>query len=154
MEFAKQKYDKLVKEHTWMHKDETEQKLLALTAQLHQMEAKATKQEQKGKTTKDKNKKGRQKGKRNKKEEDKWAWKDVKPKTNQAHTKEFQGKTYHWCHYHKKWMLHKPADCRLNPEAEANASPKRKKETNPTDASPAAAIALEAILQQAPFYDE
>lgn len=154
MEFAKQKYDELVEEHTWMHKDETEQKLLALTAQLHQMEAKATKQEQKGKSIRDKNKKGKQKGKRNKKEEDKWAWKDVKPKSNQAQTKEFQGKTYHWCQFHKKWTLHKPADCRLNPEAEANANPKRHQETNPTDASPAAAIGLEAILHQAPFYDE
>lgn len=62
-------------------------------------------------------------------------------------TKEFEGKTYHWCCHHQKWTLHKPQDCHLNPGA-------KNKQDKPTNTSPAAAVSLEAILHQDPFHSE
>ena len=45
-------------------------------------------------------------------DKDKWAWKSVAPKSNQALTKQVNNKTYHWCPNHVKWCIHKPADCK------------------------------------------
>jgi hypothetical protein len=55
------------------------------------------------------------------------AWKKVAPKTNEALMKVVNNKTFHWCPKHKMWTVHKPAECTLQDETEAAATP-----TNPT----------------------
>lgn len=42
----------------------------------------------------------------------KWAWKKIPPKDGEKDTKEYGGKTYHWCLNHKAWTVHKTSECR------------------------------------------
>lgn len=113
MEKAKAKYDELMEADAWMKGDDVERKLVTLTAQLQQMETKAKyPTPKKGKPTP---KKGNsKKGKKKQQDTDKWAWKNVKPRSNQAHTKVVEGKTYHWCKHHERWTIHTESECRLN----------------------------------------
>ena len=125
MDKAKTKYEELKQEGIWLKRSHTEEDLVALTAQLDQVKlqnkqlASKLKKGQ-GYTPKNNNnnKKGgkpkanpKNKGKAN--NDNKWAWKEVKPKPGQTKI-EFEGKTYYWCTHHKKWTLHKSAECRLN----------------------------------------
>jgi hypothetical protein len=41
------------------------------------------------------------------------AWKNVPPKSGDPTTKEMNGKTYHFCMWHKAWCIHTPAKCDL-----------------------------------------
>ena len=45
-------------------------------------------------------------------DKDKWAWKTIAPKANQALSKQVNNKTYHWCPNHVKWCIHTPAECK------------------------------------------
>jgi hypothetical protein len=71
---------------------------------------------------------------------DKWAWKDKAPTAGQAHTKQFNGKTYHYCPNHEKWCIHTPAECKGITKANSSGStaPSRTISTTPTDDSDAA----------------
>ena len=111
MSKAKSKYDELVESNTYMQEDETVKKLVALTAQLQQMEIKA-KNWKKNKDDKKNNNKGKSKDK--KKKDDLWKWKKVAPKSGESKTKQVKGKTYNWCAHHTAWTLHKESECRLN----------------------------------------
>ena len=101
MEVAKSKYDEMVKAGEWMKQDETERQLVALTAQLEQIDLLNKKLQKKIKENKS-NDKSKGKKKKNSKNADKWKWKEVPPKSGQKHTKNFEGKEYHWCPLHKK----------------------------------------------------
>ena len=52
----------------------------------------------------------------------KWAWKSVAPQANQAQTKEYNSKTYHWCPNHVMWCIHTPAECKGIKKAAPEAS--------------------------------
>ena len=160
MAFAKKKYDELVEDKVWMLKDETEQQLIALTAQLQQIhktnKPKLTKQNNKGLSYR------RNEGKSpitsrkptpltSNANQDKWAWKSNAPKPGQATSKVVGGKTYFWCTHHKKWTLHKPEDCRLNPNAKDKLASKPNDSSN---ANPLATVGLSAILSEEPFHNE
>lgn len=121
MNKAKSKYDELVESSTYMQEDETTKKLVALTAQLRQMEIKGknSKKDNK-KDNKKRDIKGKNKSK-GKTKEDKWKWKQVAPKPNEAKTKQVGGKTYTWCKHHFAWTLHKEVECRLNRNARAES---------------------------------
>ena len=145
MEYAKQKYDELIEDKSWMRKDNTEQQLIALTAQLQQIKIKANRKQNNQpprSSTSSKNGNAKQKGK------DKWAWKTIKPARNQEGVKRVNGHTYHWCKHHNSWTIHKPVDCRLNPKARR---PKNAPQDS-TNANPSATVGLSAILDEAPFH--
>ena len=155
MAFAKKKYDELVDDKVWMLKDETQQQLIALTAQLQQIN-KSNKQKSSNNKSSFSNNQHRGKAKANtgkatSTKKDKWAWKLVKPKAGQDQSKIVDGKTYSWCPHHNKWTLHKPSDCRLNPDVKETLANKPKDSSN---ANPSATIGLSAILTEDPFHNE
>ena len=124
-----------------MLKDETEKQLVALTAQLEQVEVKNKHLMKKLKNNfpkPDKEKgKGKEKGKnKGKKDGDKWAWKDKPPKSNQPKKKTVDGKQYHWCRFHEKWTIHSEDECRLNTDQIKNKEKEEKEKL----------AALQAIL--------
>ena len=99
----------------WMQKSKEKQEFEALTAtvkELRENNNKLGKQIKANKTSKKTG--GGPPIARNRNREDKFAWKKVAPTAGEALTKEVDGKTYHWCVKHKAWVLHKPAECRLN----------------------------------------
>ena len=95
---------------------------MALTAQMQQIEEKNKKLQLKLKQklldAQNSGKKKTNSNKKVKKNDDKWAWKDVPPSKGEKHEKTFESKTYYWCPYHKKWTLHKPEECRLKDKQE------------------------------------
>ena len=115
MTLAKEKYDEMKEDNTWMKSsDNIQEQLVALTAQIEQMEQKNKQLHLKLKQKFQPNQSNRTlNAKSNKKVNDKWAWKDKAPRKGDKTTKDFKGKTYHWCPTHKKWTLHKPDECRL-----------------------------------------
>ena len=119
MEYAKNKYDELVAENEWMIGDATEQQLIALTAQLEQVKMSNNNLRQQMRKQKGvQNKKMPNQDKTKRTNDAKWAWKMIAPKHGER-TKVFEGKTYFWCKYHKKWTLHKSTECRLVKEGQA-----------------------------------
>ena len=110
MSVVKANYDEMQELKRWMKQDETQEQLVALTAQLEQIKIK-NKQLQ-AKLRKEQISKPQPKSNSKPKDNNKWKWKTVPPKANEK-TKDFEGKTYYWCRYHKKWTLHKTEECRL-----------------------------------------
>ena len=124
MQFAKANYDELVEAGKWLKSQAREQQLVALTAQLEQIELKNRQlrnqlKKSGNKTTPPPKNTKTKPGKPGTPNKNKWAWKDVKPKSGQT-TKVVDGKTYYWCQYHKKWTLHKSEECRLKPKDDDN----------------------------------
>ena len=122
MDIALNKYKLLTQHGEWMEPDPAEAKLVALTAQLELLKKNNVRLQGKLKKPFPKREKGKEKGKdpikkKKKNNDDKWAWKDVKPKDGAPTTKVVNGKTYHWCVHHKKWTLHKSEECRLTGSA-------------------------------------
>lgn len=72
---------------------------LKLTRYLEEKKSKKTKKDSNKSTKDDK--------------EDKWAWKKKPPKSGKPWTKKLNEKTYHWCKWHKAWVVHDPTACRL-----------------------------------------
>ena len=157
MAFAKKKYDELLDDKVWMLKDETQQQLIALTAQLQQIKSNKPKTSATNAGTPNHRNKGKGKSTShrtnniNNNKDNKWAWKSVKPKTGQAHSKTVDNKHYHWCPHHNKWTLHKPSECRLNPNVKEQLADKPKDSSN---ADPSAAVGLSAIFAEDPFHNE
>ena len=153
MNIAKSKYDELVDEGTWLEKDNTEKQLVALTAQLEQIELKNKKLQQKLKD----NKKSSQSNKSSKKDQtskNKWKWKDVAPKQGEKKTKEFEGKTYHWCKHHKKWTIHKPEDCRLKDKpSEETTTPTNQETQEDSNTSEGARVGFMSIYDDGTLTD-
>ena len=87
--------------------------MVALTAQLEQIEIKHKNLQKKWKDNQKKKKKDDKPKGSKKFDNKKWKWKSVAPKSNESKTKVFEGKTYLWCPHHKKWTLHKPDECCL-----------------------------------------
>ena len=112
---AENKYKALVERNQWNMKSKEEEQIVALNAELKEFKKlQFTKKKDNSKNKdkrndKKKNGKGKGKGKDNKKDE----WKLVSPKAGQSQTKVIEGTTWHWCPHHKRWVQHKPSECRL-----------------------------------------
>lgn len=148
MVLAKTKYKTLVEQAKWLSPSEHEQKRVALTAKLEKVE-RVNKQlqgklkglyKQKGtdERSKDKSKPKAKENIKGKKQSNKWAWKEKPPKEGNPKTKTFNDKLYHWCKFHKPWMVHQESECSLNPDR----TDLKEDEANTTGA----AALLEAML--------
>jgi hypothetical protein len=98
---ALNKYELRVENATWNAPSRKDERIIALQTQIDslgkQKESKVNK-----KKTKQKNKDG-----------DEYAWKKVPPEKGEI-TKNFKGKTYHWCSKHIAWTIHSPEQCNLS----------------------------------------
>jgi hypothetical protein len=109
MSSALTKYKTLKMKGQWEAPSPEQEQIIALSAAVSSLKAKASK----GGTTKKQSsvkKPGDDKGKGSRKNDGAYAWKAVAPKTGEPQTKDFKGKTYHWCvnHEHPQWALHNP----------------------------------------------
>jgi len=137
MDIAKAKYDEMTQDNTWMANEEAEAKLVALHAQLEQVELKNKRYEAQRRKNKSDDKKPKKKQTKST-DNDKWKWKEQTPRPGQT-TRTVNGKTYHWCVYHKKWCLDNSDGCRLKPVDNTDS--------NPTVNQPA----LQAVLDDGTF---
>lgn len=117
MDLARAKYDEMVEDNIWMLQDDADKQLVALTAQLEQVEIQnkglQSKLQRNFKRKDAPSKQGKRnwrKGKGNA-NNDKWKWKEIPPKPGQKN-KTFEGKTYNWCIHHERWTLHTSSACR------------------------------------------
>ena len=99
----------LHKQNLWNVKSPEEEKVLALTGKVQKLSDANLKlskflTEKKSK----KNNTGKSKNTKDNKSDDKWAWKKVAPKAGKSWTKKVNDKTYHWCKWHKAWVIHDP----------------------------------------------
>ena len=119
---AKNKYQELNDAGTWRAKSAHEKKLIAMAANLADLERQNKELQHKAAAvaagSKGTPSGGNPSG--NKPKDRKYpAWKYVAPNAGNKQTKEVSNKTYHWCPHHKLWSLHKPSECRL---AESNTA--------------------------------
>ena len=130
MDKAEVKYKSLVQDGKWNAPSEEQEQIVALQAQIATLKkpkaAPKDNKSNKGKKGKDKgDSKGKKKDKDGKTIEvktpagktktfkGKWAWRGIKPKSGESNTKEFDGKTWHFCTHHGYWVMHKSTDCEL-----------------------------------------
>ena len=130
MALATNKYNTLKAKGLWGAKTEQEKQIITLTAQVDALKGNLklskpltdklkydkgrSNQDKEKPKIKNKNKKNNKEKKRQKEDE---AWKKVPPKAGEANKKEIKGKTYSWCIHHMAWVIHNPAECRLNPSS-------------------------------------
>jgi hypothetical protein len=148
MKKAKAKYDLLVNSGKWGAKSPDQEKIIALEAQLKDLQnlklsaqlinklKQGQKQGQKGQqqqrqpqknsnptqkqgTVNRKNQKDRSNKRFQKQDEE---WKKVPPKENEPKQKQVGNKTFHWCIHHMKWTIHKPEDCDIGKKNASNQS--------------------------------
>ena len=124
MSKAENKYKALVERDQWNEKSKEEEQIVALNAELKEVNKKL---KLAGKYSKKDNKKGANK-KDNKKADGKKkqdaAWKTKAPVGQQPKTKKVDDVTWHWCHHHSRWVQHTPADCRLKDKKTSDTKPK------------------------------
>ena len=109
----------------WGALSDEQQQLIAMQSEIKELkDTKLKLQKQGGKNNSNKNKKIKKKEKKS--EVDKYAWKDKPPKDGAPNTRQWGGKTYHWCLNHNagkgKWVLHKPSECKLRPGNSAGST--------------------------------
>jgi hypothetical protein len=121
MSSALTKFKTLKMKGQWEAPSPEQEQIIALSAAVSSLKAKATKGAAKAKAGGAK-KAPDSKGKGSRKNDGVYAWKDVAPKSGEPQTKAFKGKTYHWCvnHEHPQWALHNPTSfpnlCKNHPE--------------------------------------
>ena len=128
LQFAQTCYD--VREgdqkNPWLQKSVQQQEIEALTAELTNVKSKQLAGDTK--TTK-KTKKPEERMKGGFRDDSKYAWKKVKPKTGEKLTKMVNGKEYRWCSDHVAWVLHSEASCKMRLARVAKESARNKKAT-------------------------
>ena len=105
MTLALNKYAILHKQNMWNIKSLEEEKVIALTGKVQKLSdanLKLSKYLEKKKKNSDKD------NKKSSDKDDKWAWKKKAPKSGKPWTKKVNEKTYHWCKWHKTWLVHDP----------------------------------------------
>ena len=130
MELAQAKYKTMLERGDWKNPTEAEKKIVALTAQLEQLqkEKKNNLKKYKKEEKKSKNDKVTNKGK-----DTKVKWWLIEPKTGEPKIMKKNNKDYHWCPNHEekgKWVRHHPKDCKLQKGGEAHEA-KNPKGTEP-----------------------
>jgi hypothetical protein len=115
------KYKTLKMKGQWEAPSPEQEQIIALSAAVSSLHAKAGRNTSKSDTGEDKRvTEGKEKGPR--KNEGASTWKDVASKSGDPKSKSFNGKMYHWCvsHNHPQWTLHNPTAfpnlCKCHPE--------------------------------------
>jgi hypothetical protein len=117
MDLALETYNRMLLFKTWGVRSPQEELITVLQAQIMALSAVPPPK----KKEKDPKKPGENRFKGN------WAWKNVKPGDGAKQTKEYEGKTYHWCPGHGFWTLHHPKDCTaLHPDGKKEPPPAKK----------------------------
>eukprot|EP00977_Amphora_coffeiformis_P029574 scaffold41624_cov405-Amphora_coffeaeformis.AAC.1 len=138
MNLAANKYKTLVQAGKWLSPSAEEQKILALEAKVakfgkQKSEAqKSSSGKDKGKTkgASDKGKNGKSSQKKDKKTTPEWMTKFPGDAFIAAgRPKVVEGKSYWWCPKHKRFVQHKPSECRLNDTAASNPPPSNHSES-------------------------
>ena len=116
---AENKYKALVERNQWNLKSKEEEQIVALNAELKEFKKLQFAKKKDNSKNKDKrnDKKKHGKGKGQAKDKKKDEWKLVSPKADQSQTKVVEGTTWHWCPHHKRWVQHKPSECRLKSQS-------------------------------------
>ena len=98
----------------WLQATEEQKKIVALTAQIQELEKLKKQGDNKPGDGKGGNKKGRdkKKGKDKKNKAGAPSWKTKAPEKGTKWTIEKDGKAWHWCATHKRWGYHADKDCR------------------------------------------
>lgn len=107
MKVANNKYRLLVESKEWSQPVDQDAEIVALEAALAKKKANANKR-----PTTYEGSKGSKKVRFQEPNSDKPHWKKVPPQKGEKHTKKVNKKTYHWCHNHKAWTIHSPAECK------------------------------------------
>ena len=107
MTYAENKFNTIKRDHKWNSLSPDQEKVVALSTTVRELQDTNLKL---ATAFKSQSKKSNKKGRSN---TDKWAWKKDPPKDSDPKTKQFNHKTYHWCHKHQMWTLHKPSECKL-----------------------------------------
>jgi hypothetical protein len=128
MTLANNKYKDLVRDKIWLAPTEEEQHIMALQAKLQQLQKSKPNSKANDKKPKEKKEKdGKEKGKK-----PDWFLKEP-PKDKMNVPKEYKKNKYYWCPKHKKYVMHKPEDCKL--KLDENKEGKEKPEEKGNNAS-------------------
>jgi hypothetical protein len=108
MSSALTKYKTLKMKGVWEAPSPEQEQIIALSAEMSSLKAKAGKLRERKEKGPDKRNQDGKKGPR--KNEGSYAWKDIAPKAGDSKSKDVKGKTYYWCtnHEHPQWTLHNP----------------------------------------------
>jgi len=123
---ALNRYQSLVREGKWQTQSPESKKIVALTAQVDEMQKllKGTKFKFKSQSSKFKTKDSKPNKQASKKKimKDRDAWKKIPPKEGEPLTKKHKGKDFHWCQEHMAWGRHQEIDCELKKKRMAQDS--------------------------------
>lgn len=102
-------------ENPWLQKSLQQQEIEALTAELKASQSKFAKQLKNAKvgTKEDKSQDKKNQPRKEYRNQAKYAWKKVKPKTGEKMTKVVNSKEYRWCIDHEAWVLHSEEECKM-----------------------------------------
>jgi len=115
MEWAVNMYKARMEAGTWCQKVQESEDIIALQARLSSIDNRTKGLESRmHKPKQSDTKHPGQKTKKGKKKagKPKEAWRLVPPKEGDPKSRKVGEKTYHWCHNHQAWVIHKPSDCR------------------------------------------
>ena len=138
MTYAENKFNTMKRDHKWNSLSPDQEKVVALSTTIRELQDTNLKL---ATAFKSQSKKSNKKGKSN---SDKWAWKKDPPKDSDPKTKNFDNKTYYWCHKHQMWTLHKPSGCKLKHEDQGE----EKSDNSSTSHGEMMAVILEDIEEE------
>ena len=124
----------------WMEATEEQKKIVALTAQLQELEKLKSKGNDnkpsgnKGKGSKRKGKGGGG-GKNKDDKQEKTSWKSKPPEKGKKWSMEKDGKTWLWCLTHRRWGFHADKDCRARKKDQDDKSDDNKPKPSSTSAT-------------------
>lgn len=112
MQAALQKYQTLVQADKWCVLSQQQREIVALRAQLNNINLKSKTTPKKSGDDAKKTKKVVEVG--GKKFVGKWAWRGIPPKPGEPTTKTFEDAEWHYCEHHGYWAKHLGTDCLMN----------------------------------------
>lgn len=119
MAAAKTEYDSRNLDKDWCKPDAKDEQILALETKVEDLSLQLKKGNNKSNNSKTTTASDGKKKPFPKKPWDDWpAWKEGEPKMKLHTLKNGQKKPIHWCPKHKRWVVHKPEDCKIQPVAE------------------------------------
>ena len=117
MELALKKYQTSVEEHTWGTDSKQTKSIMTLASKVGNIQKWQRSNDKSGKRDKKDNDTSTLSPAeyRKKRYDEAPAWMKKAPHDAKQTTKKHDGVEYTWCKYHKMWVKHGPATCRLNP---------------------------------------
>jgi prefoldin subunit 5 len=107
MEWGLNKYKTRQENQTWCQKSDEEETIIALQAQVQSLISK-----QKGGSSGKSAAADKKKSKGKSKNDYRAPWTKEAPNEGEHHTKEVDGKEWHWCPTHAAWVRHKAEECK------------------------------------------